>query len=136
MRKAGVEGNLAGITNLEDNVRMNYCEDWLPDYTELRTELVNEFHLHERRRAEENQTHNGGHPVLPILQGHDQPGPEQRPCYGCGQRGDHMRGDPKCPAGPNGIWEGAPEVFKDRIRKQSKGKGKGKGGKGKGKQTQ
>jgi hypothetical protein len=26
IRKAGVEGNLAGITNLEDNVRMNYCE--------------------------------------------------------------------------------------------------------------
>jgi hypothetical protein len=136
MRKAGTEGNLAGITNLEDHVRMNYCEDWLPDYTELRTELVNEFHLHERRRAEENQKHKGGHPVLPILQGHDQPGPEQRPCYGCGQRGDHMRGDPKCPAGPNAIWDGAPEVFKDRIRKQSKGGRKGKGGKGKGKQTQ
>ena len=132
MRKAGVEGNLAGITNLEDNIRMNYCEDWLPDYTELRTELVNEFHLHERRRAEENQKHKGGHPVLPILQGHDQPGPEQRPCYGCGQRGDHMRGDPKCPAGPNAIWDGAPEVFKERIRKQSKGgylrKGKGEKG--------
>jgi hypothetical protein len=115
MRKAGNEGNLAGITNLEDHVRMNYCEDWLPDYTELRTELINEFHLHERRRAEENQKHKGGHPVLPILQGHDQPGPDQRPCYGCGQRGDHMRGDPKCPAGPNGIWDGAPEVFKERI---------------------
>jgi hypothetical protein len=47
-----------------------------------------------------------------------------------------MRGDQKCPAGPNAIWDGAPEVFKDRIRKQSKGGRKGKGGKGKGKQTQ
>ncbi len=67
--------------------------------------------------------------VLPILQGHEQPGPEQRPCYGCGQRGDHMRGDPKCPAGPNAIWEGAPAIFKDRIARKggSKGKGKGKG---------
>jgi hypothetical protein len=35
------------------------------------------------------------------------------------------------PAGPNGIWEEAPEVFKARIRKRlksgNKGKGKGKG---------
>jgi hypothetical protein len=63
IRKAGVEGNLAAISNIDDNVRMNYCEDWLPDYAELRTELVNEFHLHERRRAEESQKHKGGHPV-------------------------------------------------------------------------
>ena len=46
-----------------------------------------------------------------------------------------MRGDSKCPAGPNAIWDGAPEVFKERVRKQSKGGRKGKGGKGKGKRT-
>ncbi len=47
-----------------------------------------------------------------------------------------MRGDPKCPAGPNAIWEGAPEVFKERIRKQLNNGRKGKGGKGKGKPAQ
>ena len=91
-RKASESGSMTTITNLEDNVRMNYSTDWLPPYIELRTELVNEFHLHERRRAEEGKKHKGGHPVLPILQGHEQPGPDQRACYGCGQKGDHMRG--------------------------------------------
>jgi hypothetical protein len=40
-----------------------------------------------------------------------------------------MRGDPKCPAGPNAVWEGAPAIFKERIARKggSKGKGKGKG---------
>ncbi len=41
-----------------------------------------------------------------------------------------MRGEPKCPAGPNAIWDGAPEVWKERVRKRGggqKGKGKGKG---------
>ena len=136
-RKAGMDGSISTITNLEDNVRKNYSEDWLPTYVELRTELLNEYYLIERRRAEEGGKHKGGHPVLPILQGHDQPGPEQRACYGCGQKGDHFRGDPKCPAGPNAIWEGAPEVWKERIRKKGKGLGKGAGkGKGKGKPAQ
>jgi hypothetical protein len=33
------------------------------------------------------------------------------------------------PAGPNGIWDGAPQVFKDRVMKKGSkgGKGKGKG---------
>jgi hypothetical protein len=119
---------MATITNLEDNVRINYSTDWLPPYIELRTELVNEYHLQERRRAEEGKKHKGGHPVLPILQEHEQPGPKQRARYGCGQKGDHMRGDPKCPAGLNAIWDGAPEVWKERVRKCAGGqKGKGKG---------
>jgi hypothetical protein len=128
-RKVNSLGKLDSISNLEDNVRMNYSEDWLPEYAELRHELLNEFYLQERRRKEEGKHHKGGHPVLPILQGHEQPGPEQRPCYGCGQQGDHLRGDPKCPAGPNGIWEGAPQIFKDRVLKKGAigGKGKGKG---------
>jgi hypothetical protein len=49
-RKASAEGTLDSLTNLEDNVRRNYSEDWLPTYLELRTELVNEYHLLERRR--------------------------------------------------------------------------------------
>jgi hypothetical protein len=134
IRKMSETGSLDAITNLEDNVRKNYSVDWLPPYVEFRTELINAYQLMERRRLESGASQKKGHPVMPILQGHAQPGPEQRACYGCGQKGDHMRGDPKCPAGPNGIWEGAPEVFKDRIRKRSKG-GKG-AGKGKGKGVQ
>jgi hypothetical protein len=128
-RRVSSMGQLDSISNLEDNVRMNYSEDWLPEYAELRHELLNEFYLQERRRKEEGKHHKGEHPVLPILQGHEQPGPEQRPCYGCGQRGDHLRGDPKCPAGLNGIWDGAPQIFKDRVLKKGAkgGKGKGKG---------
>ena len=134
VRKASESGGLDTITNLEDNVRKNYSIDWLPPYKELRTELINTWQLAERRRKESGRKIKGGHPVLPILQGHDQPGPEQRPCYGCGQRGDHIRGDPRCPAGPDAIWEGAPAVWRDRIqnrggraRNAPKGKGKGKG---------
>ncbi len=48
-RKASMEGTLDSLSNLEDNVRRNYSEDWLPTYLELRTELVNEYHLLERR---------------------------------------------------------------------------------------
>ena len=135
IRKMSETGSLDAITNLEDNVRKNYSVDWLPPYAELRTELINAYQLMERRRSEAGANQKKGHPVMPILQGHDQPGPDQRACYGCGQKGDHMRGDPKCPAGPNGIWAGAPEVFKDRIRKRNKGGNKGKG-KGKGKPVQ
>jgi hypothetical protein len=126
IRKANEAGALNTISNIEDNVRKNYSVDWLPEYSELRVELLNSFYLQERRRKQSGKLHKGGHPALPILQGHDQPGPEQRPCYGCGERGDHLRGDPKCPAGPNGIWDGAPQVFKDRVLKKG-----GKGGKGK-----
>jgi hypothetical protein len=46
-----------------------------------------------------------------------------------------MRGDPKCSAGPNAVWDEAPAIFKEKIAR--KGNSKGKGGpkvKGKGKQ--
>ena len=127
-RKASESGAMDLITNLEDNVRMNYSTDWLPPYVELRTELLNEYYLHERRRAEEGRKQKGGHPVLPILQGHDQPGPEQRACYGCGQKGDHFRGDPKCPAGPNAM---VPLKFgrkesENGAKGQEKGQAKGR----------
>jgi hypothetical protein len=122
-RKASESGGLESIINLEDNVRKNYSIDWLPDYMELRTELINTWKLAERRRKDEGRRSKPGHPVQPILQGHDQPGPEQRPCYGCGQRGDHLRGDPKCPAGPDAIWDGAPAIWKERIQSRV-GKGK------------
>jgi hypothetical protein len=112
---------------LEDNVLKNYSVEWLPHYDELRTELISTWRLMERRRKEDGKNHKGGHPALPILAGHDQPGPHQRKCYGCGQLG-HIRGDPSCSAGPNGVWDGAPQVWKDRIKKSgtsSNGKGQG-----------
>jgi hypothetical protein len=39
-RKAGEEGTMGTITNLEDVSRINYSEDWLPPYDELRAELI------------------------------------------------------------------------------------------------
>ena len=49
-RKASVEGKLDSITNLEDNIIKNYSVEWLPEYVELREELLNSYHLQERRR--------------------------------------------------------------------------------------
>jgi hypothetical protein len=75
-----------------------------------------------------------GHPVLPILPGHEQTGPHQRNCFGCGMLG-HLKGDPAWKAGPNDVWKGAPSSWKARrgADGQRKGKGLGKGkGKGKG----
>ncbi len=74
LRKAGAEGQLGLITNLEDNVRKNYSVEWLPPYNELRVELINTYRLAERRRKEEEKNQKGGHPSLPILSGHNQPG--------------------------------------------------------------
>jgi hypothetical protein len=127
------EGDLSKITNLEDNSRVVYNSDWLPKYEELRVALIAEYQLQKRRRDENNQfvRKSPGHPVLPVLQGFEQPGPRERTCFGCGVKG-HFRGDEVCTAGPNEIWEGAPEGFKARAKKGGKGKGKGARGKGKG----
>ena len=141
LRKYGLLGDLTQITNKEDNTRTNYDDEWLPPYDELRVELVNSYQLQERRRKELGKSirKHPGHPVLPILPGHDQPGPHQKRCYACGDLG-HLSGDPSCTAGPNDTWKGAPSSWKarrgdDGQRKGgNKGKGKGKGGiKGKGK---
>jgi hypothetical protein len=130
------EGDVARITNLDDNSRLNYNVDWLPDYNELRASLISSYLLQKRRRDESNQStkRSPGHPVLPILQGFDQPGPQERTCYGCGEKG-HFKGDAECSAGPNDVWSGAPEGFKARLKKGGKGKGKGNSGKGKGRGT-
>jgi hypothetical protein len=79
-----------------------------------------------------NNPGGGGVPSMPNLDGHTQPGPGLKRCYGCGGLG-HIRGDPKCPAGSAAVWKGAPEGFKKRAeagtkkpnpqRKGSKGKG-------------
>jgi hypothetical protein len=45
LRKYGEEGDIHQITNLEDNSRLNYSADWLPDYLELQAELINAYHL-------------------------------------------------------------------------------------------
>jgi hypothetical protein len=109
------EGDLSKITNLEDNSRVVYNSDWLPKYEELRVALIAEYQLLLRRRNENNRSvrKSPGHPVLPVLQGFDQPGPQEKTCYGCGKKG-HFKGDDVCTAGPNEIWAGAPEGFKAR----------------------
>jgi hypothetical protein len=132
LRKYGVMGDFSGITNKEDHTRTNYDSDWLPPYDELRVELVSSWQLQERRRKDLGKSirKHLGYPTLPILPGHEQPGPHRRNCYSCGDP-DHISGDPACKAGPGDVWKGAPAALKAR---QGKGKGKGKGGgKGKGK---
>ena len=52
LRKYGEQGDITAITNLEDNSRLNYSADWLPDYLELRMELINAYQLAKRRRDE------------------------------------------------------------------------------------
>jgi hypothetical protein len=147
LRKYGVMGDLTQITNKEDNTRTHYDDEWLPPYDELRIELIDSYQLQERRRKELGKSirKHPGHPVLPILPGHEQSGPHQRNCYGCGELG-HLSSDPICKAGPNDVWKGAPAAWKarrgddGRRRGFGKGKGKGKGGgnrrvKGKGRKS-
>ena len=138
LRKFGESGNFKGFTNKEDHTRVNYDTEWLPPYDELRVELVSSWQLQERRRKDLNKSikKHPGFPTLPILPGHEQPGPHRRNCYSCGLL-DHISGDPICNAGPNDVWKGAPAMWKAKMGrpkgKGGKGKGKGKGGKGKGK---
>ena len=130
------EGDLSKITNLEDNSRVIYNTDWLPNYDELRAALIAEYLLQKRRREENNQStkKTPGHPVLPVLQGFEQPGSHQKTCYGCGEKG-HFKGDAECKAEPNEVWSGAPESFKSKVKNGGKGKGKKAQGKGKGQRT-
>ncbi len=55
LRKYSEGGKLDAITNCEDNTRANYATDYLPDYSELRFELINTYQLAERRRMEMNK---------------------------------------------------------------------------------
>ncbi len=55
LRKYSEGGNLDTITNCEDNTRANYAFDYLPDYAELRFELIRTYQLAERRREEMNK---------------------------------------------------------------------------------
>ena len=118
VRKYGESGDLTTISNAEDNTRINYSDEWVPPYTELRTELISAWRLMERRRNEKSGTSSSsaGHPVLPILEGHIQPGPGKKNCFGCGEEG-HYRGDSACKAGPNDVWSGAPKSYKEKVQK-------------------
>jgi hypothetical protein len=51
LRKYSEGGKLDAITNCEDNTRANYATDYLPNYAELRFELINALQLAERRRV-------------------------------------------------------------------------------------
>ena len=122
LRKYGENGNLSGFTNKEDHTRVNYDSEWLPPYDELRDELIGEWRLQERRRKELGRSvkKHPGFPTLPVLPGHEQPGPHRRNCFSCGEL-DHVSGDPICKAGPNDVWKGAPAAWKAKM-----GKPKGK----------
>ena len=126
-RKAGEAGAIGQLTNLEDHSRKNYSADWLPPWEELRTELINTWHHFERRRKDAGKSvKKGATPVLPILNGHDQPGPHQKRCYNCGLTG-HIGSDPACKAGPTEVWKGAPASYKKRRQGGYKRKGGGRG---------
>ena len=132
-RLYGKEGDVSKITNLEDNSRVIYNTDWLPNYDELRAEMIASYQLQKRRREEDGKTpkKSPGHPTLPVLRGFEQPGPLQKTCYGCGEKG-HFKGDPTCKAGPNEVWSGAPEGFKNKVKNGGKGKAKVNQAKGRG----
>ncbi len=50
-RTYGKDNNTIGkITNLEDSSRRNYETEWLPNYEELRAELIASYNLQKRRR--------------------------------------------------------------------------------------
>ena len=83
-RKIGEAGTMSTISNLEDISRINYSEDWLPPYDELRTEFVGTWKQYEKRRNEQGKHPRAGVPAMPILDRHVQPGPDQKRCYGCG----------------------------------------------------
>ncbi len=134
LRKYGEQGDITAITNLEENRRLNYSADWLPDYLELRMELINAYQLAKRRREEKGQGEKKktGHPVMPILDGFDQPGPDAGVCYRCGERG-HRATDETRKEKEDDCHKDAPEWSKRKVGKGG-GKGKGKGKeKGKGK---
>ncbi len=136
LRKYSEGGILDFITNCEDNTRANYATDYLPNYAELRFELINTYQLAERRRIEMNKKGGKkGHPSFPIMDGHTQPGIGQMKCYRCGISGQRA-GDPACKAKEGEVHKEAPEWFwKQSGAPQRSGKGGGKGkGKGKGKQ--
>ncbi len=136
LRKYSEGGMLGAITNCEDNTRANYATDYLPNYAELRIELINTYQLTERRKAEMNKRGGKkGHPSFPIMDGHTQPGIGQMKCYRCGVSG-HRAEDPACKAKEGEVHKEAPEWFRKQSgAPQRTGKGGGKGkGKGKGKQ--
>jgi hypothetical protein len=88
LRKYSEGGNLETITNCEDNTRATYAIDYLPDYAELRFELIRTYQLAERRREEMNKKGGKkGHPSFPIMDGHAQPGAAMMSCYRCGIKG-------------------------------------------------
>jgi hypothetical protein len=134
LRKYSEGEQLDAITNCEDNTRPNYATEYLPNYTELRFELINAYQLAERRRVEMNRKGGKkGHPSFPIMDGHAQPGPRNQTCYGCGVKG-HRAGDPACKGKDGEVHKDAPEWYRKQNGNQNKG-GRGRGkGKNKGKQ--
>ena len=121
LRKYSEGGMLEAITNCEDNTRANYAIDYLPDYAELRFELIRTYQLAERRRSEMNKTGGKkGHPSFPIMDGHTQPGPGMQSCYRCGVKG-HRAGDPACKGKEGEVHKDAPDWFRKHMGHEPKG---------------
>jgi hypothetical protein len=94
LRKYSEGGMLETITNCEDNTRAHYAVDYLPDYAELRFELIRTYQLAERRREEMNKK-GGKNSSFPIMDGHAQPGAAMMSCYRCGVKDSKMEHEPK-----------------------------------------
>jgi hypothetical protein len=138
LRKYSERGKLDAITNCEDNItRANYATDYLPNYAELRFELINAWQLAERRRVLEMNKKGGkkGHPSFPIVDGHTQPGPGNQSCYRCGTKG-HRAGDPACKGKEGEVHKDAPEWFRKQNGNPQRGGRGRRNGKGKGKEKQ
>jgi hypothetical protein len=131
LKKYSEGGMLEAITNCEDNTRANYATDYLPDYAELRIELINTCQLAERRQDEMNKKGGKkGHPSFPIMDGQTQPGAGQMSCYRCGTK-DHCAGDPACKNKDGKVHKDAPKWFRKQNGAPNRGgKGKGKEKKG------
>jgi hypothetical protein len=112
LRKYSEGGKLDAITNCEDNTLVNYVTDYLPNYAELKFELINAWQLAKRRRVEMNKKGGKkGHPSFSIMDGHTQPGPGNQSCYRCGVKG-HRAGDPTCKGKEGEVHKDTPEWFR------------------------
>jgi hypothetical protein len=67
-RTYGKDNTIGSITNLEDSTRRNYETEWLPNYDELRAELISSYNLQKRRREQDNigGKKGVGHPMVTL----------------------------------------------------------------------
>ena len=116
----------AGNTTQQDLIFQNFSEDWTPPYVDLRTALLEAYERKKKRWIKDGKTSDGKKvPAMMIQGGHKQPGSGSIVCYACGIA-NHKRGDACCKAKATDIWKGAPEAWKNRMKKQKGAKDKTK----------